>query len=412
MASGTFVYKFDFSGSAPTDVSNNLPIINTSGSFTTLTPSYSVSGNTMTVNIAYVFVDNGTTNNGLSFNNLSTYYNNFTALTVTAFGSIPLARGGSQFRLLSRLIFTASDAPTILPNTSLSNCFRDCATFNSPVNNWNTTNVTNFAGIFRNATAFNQPLSNWNISNSTNVNLMFANSAFNQDLSAWGSNLPTNLNSIFSNIISTSNLNIGGWNTSLVTNMSYMFYNSPFNSSINSWNVSAVTTMEGMFENATAFNQPLNSWNISNVTNMTNMFTGATSFSPNGSNTYLDQMLNSWALLPVHTGVTLDAPLAYYSASGVASYNTLVNTKSWTIHANGPAPPPPPVICFKEGTKLLCLINSKETYVPIEDIRKGVLVKTSLNGYKKVEMIGHSKIYNPSNSLHSKNRLYKLSAKN
>ena len=170
--------------------------------------------------------------------------------------------------------------------------------------------------------------------------------------------------------------------------------------------------MIGMFQGATSFNQNLSSWNVSNVTAMDGMFTGATSFSPAGTNTYLDQMLNSWAALSVQSNVTLDAPLAYYSSSGSASYNTLVNTYGWTINANGPPPPPPATICFLEGTKLLSFVNGKEEYVPIQDIRKGDLVKTFLNGYKPVDMIGHSKIYNPSHSLHIKNRLYKLSTKN
>jgi hypothetical protein len=68
--------------------------------------------------------------------------------------------------------------------------------------------------------------------------------------------------------------------------------------------------------------------------------------------------------------------------------------------AGGPAP------CFLEGSTILCLVNGVETYVPIEKIRPGTLVKTRLNGYKAVDMIGHSKIYNPANSVRSANRLY------
>jgi len=64
------------------------------------------------------------------------------------------------------------------------------------------------------------------------------------------------------------------------------------------------------------------------------------------------------------------------------------------------------IACFKEGTKILCLINDEESYVPIQEIRKGYLIKTALNGYLPVDMIGKSYIYNPSNSLRSKNRLY------
>ena len=70
------------------------------------------------------------------------------------------------------------------------------------------------------------------------------------------------------------------------------------------------------------------------------------------------------------------------------------------------------VLCFKEGTKILCFVDNKETYLPIEYIAPGTLVKTRSSGYKKVELIGHSKIYNPSNSIRGKNRLYKCTKTN
>jgi hypothetical protein len=66
--------------------------------------------------------------------------------------------------------------------------------------------------------------------------------------------------------------------------------------------------------------------------------------------------------------------------------------------------------CFKEGTKILCLnAQMKEEYVPIENIRKGHLVKTSLNGFVPVCMIGKSTISNPGGDERIKNRLYKCS---
>ena len=70
---------------------------------------------------------------------------------------------------------------------------------------------------------------------------------------------------------------------------------------------------------------------------------------------------------------------------------------------------PSRVMCFKEGTQILCLDSqdNQEKYLPIQDLRKGVLVKTSENGYKPIKLIGHSKIYNPANSLRFKNRLYR-----
>lgn len=66
------------------------------------------------------------------------------------------------------------------------------------------------------------------------------------------------------------------------------------------------------------------------------------------------------------------------------------------------------ILCFREDTQILCLIEGREMYVPIQSIQKGVLVKTLLHGYMPVETIGCSKIYNPPDGLRLKNRLYKL----
>ena len=66
------------------------------------------------------------------------------------------------------------------------------------------------------------------------------------------------------------------------------------------------------------------------------------------------------------------------------------------------------IACFKEGTKILCLIENMEVYVPIQNIKPGFLVKTYSSGYKPVCMIGSRKIYNPSNNMRYKDRLYHL----
>ena len=56
--------------------------------------------------------------------------------------------------------------------------------------------------------------------------------------------------------------------------------------------------------------------------------------------------------------------------------------------------------CFLEGSKILSLVDGTETYLPIEQIKPGTYVKTILNGYRKVELIGkfekqkiHNNIY-------------------
>lgn len=70
------------------------------------------------------------------------------------------------------------------------------------------------------------------------------------------------------------------------------------------------------------------------------------------------------------------------------------------------------VVCFLEGTQILCLVDGVETYVPIETMRPGFLVKTSLDGYKKVELIGKGEVENTGDSERIEDRLYKLSPSN
>ena len=51
--------------------------------------------------------------------------------------------------------------------------------------------------------------------------------------------------------------------------------------------------------------------------------------------------------------------------------------------------------CFNEGTKILCLNkNLEEEYIPIENLRKGDLVKSYKYGYRKIDLIGKNPMIN------------------
>jgi hypothetical protein len=65
--------------------------------------------------------------------------------------------------------------------------------------------------------------------------------------------------------------------------------------------------------------------------------------------------------------------------------------------------------CFLEGTKILSIINGEEKYVPIEQLRKGDLVKTLKNEYKAIDMIGFSEMTHYAESNRIKDQLYKCS---
>mgnify|MGYP002517154070 CR=1 FL=1 len=56
--------------------------------------------------------------------------------------------------------------------TSLDMMFGD-SNFNSPLNNWDVSNVTNMIGTFYDAAKFNKPLNKWNVSNVISMDMMF-----------------------------------------------------------------------------------------------------------------------------------------------------------------------------------------------------------------------------------------------
>lgn len=66
----------------------------------------------------------------------------------------------------------------------------------------------------------------------------------------------------------------------------------------------------------------------------------------------------------------------------------------------------PSNICFLENSTILCLIDSKERYVPIQNIKEGDFVKTSTDEYKKVKIIASSNFKNIDGDERIKDRLY------
>ncbi len=108
------------------------------------------------------------------------------------------------------------------------------------------------------------------------------------------------------------------------------------------------------------------------------------------------------------------SPITITGLTQRTNYNLVLQA----INANGDGTPSDPValyyMCFLEGSKILCYDPDakKEVERPVESLRKGDLVKTTMDGYKAIDTIGTSKIYNPANLMRSKNRLYKYSKEN
>ena len=125
---------------------------------------------------------------------------------------------------------------------------------------------------------------------------------------------------------------------------------------------------------------------------------------PNGNYLVTVSIYSTWRVAKVlnGSGQAQTVPTGPFGAGFDASNWPFFNS-SYTYYLY------PSGVCFLEGSQILCLVDEKETYVPIETMRVGTLVKTSRNGYKKVELIGKNSIVNPGDNERSESRLYKLS---
>ncbi|MFD1628742.1 BspA family leucine-rich repeat surface protein [Pseudopedobacter beijingensis] len=170
--------------------------------------------------------------------------------------------------------------------TDMNHMFYGCARFNNnSLNNWNVSQVTNMSYMFSGNIGFNQNLNSWNVSSVKDMSYMFEGAfVFNQPLDRWEVGNVTDMSSMFSDA-RNFNQNIGTWNVSKVTNMSRMFREAwQFNQVLNNWKVSNVTEMSSMFYYAKKFNSDISGWDVSKVTNMTSMFSHAPEFNQNVGN--------------------------------------------------------------------------------------------------------------------------------
>jgi hypothetical protein len=105
----------------------------------------------------------------------------------------------------------------------------------------------------------------------------------------------------------------------------------------------------------------------------------------------------SWRIASNSTGSSSQIPV-YHTGN---TLNDDGGNPSYFLYAASP--------CFLEDTTVLCQVDGVEKYVPVQQIVKGTLVKTSLDGYKAVVLIGNGTILNPGNDERVENRLYKCS---
>lgn len=150
--------------------------------------------------------------------------------------------------------------------------------------------------------------------------------------------------------------------TSISTNSPYLLstYNSElYNPKSMVVNTTSYSTSEGLF-------QPDYTYSIINVTNQS-----SAQISINATNGVLD-----FSNVSSDSSIVTNVISSKYDANN-KMYNYNINTFTLTYS-----------ICFKEDSEILCLIDNKETYVKIQDMKPNMLVKTYNEGYVPIYSIG------------------------
>ena len=285
-----------------------IPVFNTQ--YISITPEVTVLGeNEIGLKLNYkLYTDNpdDILQCGLTFaelqENVLTFYNTYISkIEVLDFDNIPLEGSiGSQFKsLLPEIKFSSPKGPLILLGAKLNGCFKDCANFNSSINNWDTFNITDMSEMFSGATSFNQQIL-LDLTNATDLSSMFQGAInFNNGDVGNNCNNPIIINTTnnvksFANIFnSATNFNqFIQIDTTGAENMTSMFFNafsfnngSATNDGLNPliFHTSQnLKTLETVFHGCELFNQNIIFTDMSNVENMAGMFLDATSFN-NGS---------------------------------------------------------------------------------------------------------------------------------
>ena len=108
----------------------------------------------------------------------------------------------------------------------------------------------------------------------------------------------------------------------------------------------------------------------------------------------------SWRIASNSTG-TSSKDVVYNVGNALNPLDAIGRAASYFLYPSAP--------CFLEGSTILCQVDGIEKYVPVEQLENGTLVKTSLDGYKPVVLIGKGSIENPGDDERTEHRLYKCS---
>jgi len=343
--------------------------------------------------------------------------------SVDTFGDLEITSLAGAFQNASSNFSVPSTLPTTV--TDMSDMFTNATLFNQDLSTWNVSNVTNMISMFEYAESFNngdQPLAWINNATASSVNMgymFYGATAFNQDLSTWDVSNVTDMEGMFigSGLVTDNFDNmLNAWASQTVR--SYVTLEAPtrslysdsavgiLTSSTKNWTIN-VTEVTYANDFASGYNSTFTYTNVEKPAlsgSTYQLLYGSTllsTFVPSTSgNTYtFDNVVITTTGLLVFTIQKVIFNNARSRIQNFSETYELIDNVYVTVNT----------ICFKEGSKILCFKNNVEKYVPIENVRKGDLVKTRLNGYVPVHMIGKSQMYHKKTDERRKEQLYTCS---
>jgi surface protein len=292
-----------------------------------------------------------------------------------------------NFRGASSLTQIPNSIPTGL--TNLRSMFAGCSQLNDAnLLNWQVSSVTNMSNMFAGASTLNRNFGGWNIANVTDMSNAFSYSGI--DAVNFGTTLYNwSLQSVQPNVNLGAiglNINDAGYQGLLTLSSSPKLWN------ITGWAYFPTSTTQ--FSGYSFSFSYLNSSTLvtsGHVYKLKNVTTGETlsTFSPTGT-------------IPIYTVYSFNNLVLFTSGITTFAIQDASNNDSVVFQTDITFN----IICFREDTKILCLKYDKEEYVPIQNLRKGCLVKTRLSGYVPIDMIGKTNIYNEGVSDRIKDQLY------
>jgi len=149
-----------------------------------------------------------------------------------------------------------------------------------PIQNWDTSRVTQMDSLFLGAESFTEDISRWDVSNVKSMQWVFYNSAdFGADISLWDVSQVADMTMAFA-YAKNFRGDVSMWDTSRVKSLWYAFaYSNDVHANISKWNTGSVTSMQGTFQHSSGLEagDSLN-WDTTLVEDMSHALSNASWF--------------------------------------------------------------------------------------------------------------------------------------